>query len=217
MVRLYYGNINLVKEPEVFDRFFKKMNTQRRNKILRCKNDEDKYRSLLAGILLKYGLEQLGLSYDSLMFSEGLHGKPFIENQEAIHFSISHSGDYVVCVISDSNVGIDIENSKRLLMKQRNASLDKVAKRSFTVEEYALYESSDDKLEMFLKLWTRKESYSKAKGMGLAIDFSKTNVMSEKNIWSDWLLEGYYISVYLDGGLQEITQEKITEDSDREV
>ena len=58
MLKIYYGHIQLVKDQRVFDKWFEKMNSQRKEKILRCQNDVDKQRSLLAGILLNFGLEK---------------------------------------------------------------------------------------------------------------------------------------------------------------
>ena len=96
MLKLYYGHIRMVKDQRVFDTWFKKMDSKRKEKILNCKQEADKQRSLLAGVLFNYGLENN-------------------RNAEQVFYSISHSGDYVICVLANRRVGVDIENSFRPL------------------------------------------------------------------------------------------------------
>ncbi|MBQ2900313.1 MAG: 4'-phosphopantetheinyl transferase superfamily protein [Agathobacter sp.] len=195
MLKLYYGHIKLVKDPEQFDKWFEKMDGQRKDKILRCKNEVDKQRSLLAGILLHFGLENN-------------------RDEKQIFYSISHSGNYVICVLSDRSVGIDIENKFRSIFSEaKEEQLDKIARKCFTMGEsiYFLSAEEEEKQEIMLKLWTRKESYSKAIGKGLGIDFSLIDTQKKDALyWSDWLEDGYYCSLYVEDGffgdlkLQEI-------------
>lgn len=192
---MYYGHIQLVKDQQVFDKWFEKMNSQRKEKILRCHNEVDKQRSLLAGILLNFGLEKDRFA-------------------KQIFYSISHSGNYVICVLSNRRVGIDIENKFRsVFSKSKEEHLDKIAKNCLTMGEEIRFHScdEDEKVDLLMNFWTRKESYSKALGKGLALDFSTidTEKMDEL-FWSGWLEEGYYCSLYVEDGnfndmkLQEI-------------
>ena len=64
-----------------------------------------------------------------------------------------------------------------------------------------------------LYYWTRKESYSKALGKGLAMNFAKIDTQEmDDYFWSDWLKEGYFCSLYVEDGvfrdkaLQEIVE-----------
>lgn len=195
MLKIYYGHIQLVKDQKVFDKWFEKMNSERQEKVCRCRNDVDKQRSLLAGILLNYGLEK----------------ERFIKQ---VFYSISHSGNYVICVLSDRRVGVDIENKFRSVFSEdKIEQLERVAKKCLTMGEEIRFHSCDDdeKVDLMLYFWTRKESYSKAIGKGLAMDFSKIDTEEkDKLYWSGWLEEGYFCSLYVDDGnfndmkLQEI-------------
>jgi len=188
MLKIYYGHIQLVKDQRVFDKWFEKMNSQRKEKILRCQNDVDKQRSLLAGILLNFGLEKDRFA-------------------KQVFYSISHSGNYVICVLSNRRVGIDIENKFRSVFSEsREEQLDKIAKKCLTMGEEIRFHSCDDeeKVDLLMKFWTRKESYSKAIGKGLAMDFSQIDTEEmDKLYWSDWLEEGYYCSLYVEDGVFE--------------
>lgn len=195
MLKIYYGHIQLLKDPDMFQNWFGKMDNVRKEKILCCKKEADKRRSLLAGVLLKLGLEK------------DRHAKQ-------LYYSISHSGDYVVCVLSDRKVGVDIENKFRsIFSKEKRVYLERIANKCLTMgEEIRFYNSEEkEKVDKMLLFWTRKESYSKAIGKGLAMDFKiiDTEKMDEL-FWSGWLKEGYFCSLYVEDGrlgdmkLQEI-------------
>lgn len=185
MLKIYYAHIQLVKAQWVFDYWYKKMDAQRQEKIRRCQHDVDKRRSLLAGILLKMGLEKERFA-------------------EQIFYSISHSGNYVICVLSDRSVGIDIENKFRSVFSEaKEDQMDRIAKKCLTMGEEIHYRlcEDEDKVEMLMNFWTRKESYSKAVGRGLALDFSTIDTEEmDENYWSGWLEEGYFCSLYVEDG-----------------
>ncbi|MBO5098339.1 MAG: 4'-phosphopantetheinyl transferase superfamily protein [Agathobacter sp.] len=198
MMKLYVANVECLKDADTFEEYLCKVNEQRRAKVLRCKNEEDKKRTLLAGYLLAVALENEGYTYDNLEFSRTAEGKPYVEAHPEICFSISHSGKYAVCLISDQNVGVDVEyKNRKLLLSENDSKLLSVIKSSFSEEEFVDYQNTPKELqtEFFLRLWTRKEAVSKAMGKGLAMDFSKICV-SDENVLSFWLDEEYYISVY---------------------
>lgn len=185
MLKLYYGHIKLVKDQQVFDKWFEKMNSERQEKILRLQNDVDKQRSLLAGILLNFGLEKDRFA-------------------KQIFYSISHSGNYVICALSDRRVGVDIENKFRSVFSEsKEEQLNRIAKKCLTMGEEIRFHScdEDEKADLMMNFWTRKESYSKAVGKGLALDFSTIDTEKMDGLyWSGWLEEGYYCSLYVEDG-----------------
>ena len=88
-------------------------------------------------------------------------GKPYLKDCNK-YISISHSDEYVVVAIGDSNIGVDIQ---RICYREKILSL-------FADNE--LVESAT----LFTRLWTIKESYGKYLGCGLTkeilmTDFSK--------------------------------------------
>lgn len=197
-MKLYVAKISQLNSEQTFEEYLCKVNEQRRAKVLRCKNDEDRKRTLLAGALLAFGLEKEGFCYEELEIATTPEGKPYLISHPDVYFSLSHSGEYAVCVISNQNVGVDVENKQRkLLLEGNREKLMSVARMSFSEAEYEAFVSSSDEeqIENFLKLWTRKEAVSKAVGKGLAMDFSKICEPDDKFL-SFWLDEEYYISVY---------------------
>ena len=197
-MRLYVAEIGCLDDSRVFESYLCKVNEQRRTKVLRCKNEEDRKLTLLAGALLSFGLEQEGLCYEDLEFATTSEGKPYLVSNPDVHFSLSHSGKYAVCVIADHNIGVDVENRQRKLLSEgKPEKILAIARKSFSDREYQVFANSsgEEQIEMFLKCWTRKEAVSKAYGKGMAMDFSKICKPDEKFL-SFWLNEEYYISVY---------------------
>ncbi len=126
----------------------------RREKTEKIKNNE-KYRSLAAGLLLSCCMKEYGLDHKKCTLKYGENGKPYIENSD-FHFNLSHSGDYAVIVYGDRECGIDIQC--------RKAGVNRVANRYFTEKEIEYIAKNED---AFFDIWACKESYLKAIGKGL--------------------------------------------------
>ena len=121
-------------------------------------------RSILRLLLSQY----LQILPAELELRQGEYGKPFLApgcNEAVFDFNLSHSEGVMLCVISrHRQVGIDIEYI--------TADIDELelADRFFTPQEAALLKTlpAADRLEAFYTLWTVKEAYLKAIGMGVA-------------------------------------------------
>ncbi|SCG66352.1 peroxidase-related enzyme [Micromonospora siamensis] len=105
------------------------------------------------------------------------HGRPEVAGSP-LHVSISHSGDRVaVALCAAGPVGVDVE--------QVNPDVDVDVMLPFVLgdaEARAFGEIRDqrDRLEAFLRSWTRKESVLKATGDGLLIPMSHLTVGSRQ-------------------------------------
>ncbi len=103
--------------------------------------------------------EQSGLPFAQISLARGKDGKPFALNLP-LHFSVSHSGAWVACAISQSPVGIDLESV-------RNRDLS-VTKRVCSPEETDfIFADQREQLQRFLKVWTVKEAFVKMTGVGI--------------------------------------------------
>jgi 4'-phosphopantetheinyl transferase len=90
-------------------------------------------------------------------------GKPFLAGSD-FHFNLSHCEDRGVLAIASRPVGVDLE-------KLRNVpEALAIAERLFTDSENRALRgfSVQRRSEAFLRCWTRKEAYVKARGGGLA-------------------------------------------------
>lgn len=161
MVYVYIANIANLQDPLKNPVLMNGLAKDRVDKIKKLKQLKDRQQSLGAGILLLNLLNNLGMKAEGLYYDE--NGKPVMQG---VSFNLSHSGDMVVCAISEKPVGIDIEKIKEMKLN--------VAERFFTQseKEYLEHFAGDKKKEEFFRLWTMKESYMKytGEGMKLALD-----------------------------------------------
>lgn len=126
-------------------------------------NKEVALRRLLGEALVRFALKKYwNLTSEDYRIDRGEKGKPFIVGVENVFFNISHSGDYVVCAVSDREIGIDIEKRAKARME--------VAGRFFHGEEVAQLKmlEEDKQDQLFFNYWSVKESFLKYIGTGLA-------------------------------------------------
>ncbi|MCI1655396.1 MAG: 4'-phosphopantetheinyl transferase superfamily protein [Lachnospiraceae bacterium] len=89
----------------------------------------------------------------------GPEGKPWIPDAPEIRFSISHSGCWWACAISDREVGLDIQ-------EERSVHAERLAERFFHPAEAAWLRRHG--MDQFCRMWAYKESYLKYTGKGLS-------------------------------------------------
>jgi 4'-phosphopantetheinyl transferase len=96
----------------------------------------------------------------------GDHGKPRVADRPDIAFSLSHSGDRILCAFARGvDVGVDVERvdaaadwagpARRTLSRRERAELDALP--------------ADCRARRFYVLWTRKEALAKATGHGIVL------------------------------------------------
>ena len=109
--------------------------------------------------LLRSALERDHGINGELVFTYGNNGKPYLDFPAAPWFNISHSGEYVACIISDEcEVGLDIQRIVPARMR--------VAARVFTskqCEELAALDEYERDVR-FCELWVLREAAIKARG-----------------------------------------------------
>lgn len=97
------------------------------------------------------------------VYRYGSGGKPYLA-EHSFQFNLSHSGAYVLCGVSEQEIGVDIQRI------QGGEKLH-LAKRFFSPGECRALEDCEDeeaRIQMFFRMWTRKEAYGKLTGEGLA-------------------------------------------------
>lgn len=114
-------------------------------------------------------------------FSEGERGKPYIANAlqpAAIHFNLTNTPGLVVCAVSLVHplLGVDAENL------QRAGETLNIAEHYFSAYEVRALRGlpSSRQRERFFSYWTLKESYIKARGLGLAIPLEQFSFILDK-------------------------------------
>jgi len=120
-----------------------------------------KHTSEMGGRLLEYAVSRLyRIDVPELSRSRGEHGKPYFCGHPEIRFNISHTGNLVMCAVSDFEVGIDVQEKSRM-------NIDLIAKKVMSPGEYKKYLASRSRQDFFFRAWVMKESYVKWTGDGI--------------------------------------------------
>ena len=159
MMNYYLLDASALPDPKEDEAALTGIPKRRRDYILRYLRPCDRKLSLGAWRLMESSLKRHGFSAKSVII--GKNGKP---ECEGIYFNLSHSADMVLCVISDTPVGCDIE-------KVTDAPME-VAEHYFSEKEcryIAAAQNTADADRRFFRLWTMKESYMKMTGEGMSL------------------------------------------------
>ena len=94
-------------------------------------------------------------------------GKPYFANSP-LHFSISHTKQYVFAAVSETPIGIDAEELDRKVH-------GKLAEKILSPSEKEQYDAAENKIKALLTFWVLKEAQAKLTGEGLRIYPNHTN------------------------------------------
>ncbi len=117
--------------------------------------------ALLRRLLAAY----LGTQAAGLRFEPGPHGKPALRDWPQLRFSLSHAGEMALFALAwRREVGVDLEQVKP------GVEVDAVARHVFSSAEREALSAlaGEPRDQAFFRIWTRKEAYVKALGLGLA-------------------------------------------------
>ncbi len=152
-----------------------------------CRSEQKKCEMLAAGAVLREALRLAGYPVEGpLELTYLCYGKPYLADG-SFYFSLSHSGDYVVCVVSDHEVGVDLEQLKPVNLRIADKILNDVESKVF------LQLSEEQRPEELIRLWTRKEAVAKCLGGGIFRDV-KELPMDDFVITTE-KIDGYYLSI----------------------
>ena len=187
-MKIYITKVENADFDEFLGEAMPLLTEERREKTANYKNESDKVTSAAAELLLAFAIDEQLMSGASLFTDRepdrgvtlrpvkwrkltagapGIaytitwsdKGKPVFAEPGAPYFSISHTDNLAVVVISDSPVGIDIEGKR--------AVSEAMIKKAFSESDAAWILSAEDeelRQQRFLRAWTIKESYVKMLG-----------------------------------------------------
>jgi 4'-phosphopantetheinyl transferase len=143
--------------------------------------ERDKSLFLAARALLRTALSHyLALQPRDWRFATNEYGKPHIGNADAadqLQFNISHTQGLAICAISRARVQLGVDAEWLL----RHGETLSVAHRYFSAPEAAalLQTRPEHQRLQFFRYWTLKESYIKARGLGLSIPLDRFSFILE--------------------------------------
>lgn len=158
-VKVFYSDISGYFDADSLDARKSEVSAERLVRIERAKRPETKAQLLGAGLLVRAALKAV-YGRDDFVFEVSPSGKPYISNTSGIFFNLSHAGKFVLCAVSNAEVGADIEEIAEA------QTVMGIADRFFPVLERDAIALSPSPAEAFCRLWTLRESYVKMRGTG---------------------------------------------------
>ncbi|UYN96104.1 MAG: 4'-phosphopantetheinyl transferase superfamily protein [Enhydrobacter sp.] len=147
-----------------------------RARAVRFVHDRDRRPFVAAHALLRVLLQAFGgRPAAAWRLAAGRHGKPVLhpdhgQDAASLSFNISHTRGAVACATTlDHPVGVDVE------ALERPGDLMEIARSYFAPAELATLRATApaDRRATFLRLWTLKEAYLKARGDGLSLPLDR--------------------------------------------
>jgi 4'-phosphopantetheinyl transferase len=164
----YYGQIS---DPRLHAHYRALLTDEERGKEFRFYFPDDQRRYLVTRALVRTVLSRyLDVAATDWRFANNSYGRPAIANltraECGLSFNISHTrGLIALAVTQHREIGVDVEN-----VRVREAAIE-IADRFFAKAEVTDLANvpPERQHDRFFEYWTFKESYIKARGMGLSI------------------------------------------------
>lgn len=166
---------------------------ERRNFVYAKKFETDRFQSILGDVMMLTCIMEMTYSdLESIKIEYSEHGKPHCTSHD-VQFSVSHSGEYVICAADSKRVGADIEKIKSVP--------ETLVKKIFNKKEAQWV---GDSPERFFEIWTAKEAYLKLIGLGVSGGLKTATVDPEQKTVCDL---NYESTVTDDGYIYTIVKE----------
>jgi 4'-phosphopantetheinyl transferase len=174
-IHLWFTFFDEIRNDDLLNRYRNLLPEEEQHWEQRIHSATNRHRYLITRALVRTVLSRYApVAPEQWSFSKNVYGKPYISNSDAlasrISFNVSHTkGLIVLGVTCGGAIGVDTEN-----VRDRHRALDS-ASAFFSSEETDALEMlpPHTRQERLFQYWTLKESYIKARGMGLAIPLNQ--------------------------------------------
>lgn len=171
---LWWARPERFSDPAALARYRATLTDDEREKTDRFRFARDRHTCLITRMLVRTTLSRYGNVHPKRWrFRTNDYGRPEIfAPASTLRFNLSHTNGLIVCLVSRARqVGVDVESL------ERTGRWMDLADRYFSPRETDALQrvNTASRPTRFLEFWTLKESYIKARGLGLAIplaDFS---------------------------------------------
>jgi 4'-phosphopantetheinyl transferase len=159
-----------ISDPSLLARYQTLLSDEERARAARFAFAEHRHQFCVAHALVRASLSRYApVAPEAWRFAAAERGRPEIvaaaPDLPPLRFNLSHAAGLVGCAVAlRRDVGVDIEDFTR------RVEIEAIARRYFApVEQLALERAgAKRRRERFFELWTLKEAYVKARGLGLA-------------------------------------------------
>jgi 4'-phosphopantetheinyl transferase len=174
-IHLYFVYPDKISDPSLLHRYKSLLSDEELTQMPRFYSPGHQHQYLLTRALIRGTLSAYyAVDPADWIFGKNDYGKPEISHPEhtlPIRFNLSHTRGLIMCgIVRDYDIGVDVEDGQR----STRAGLERLSS-YFSKKEISDLEQlpSNQQKQRFFDYWTLKESYIKARGMGLAIPLDK--------------------------------------------
>lgn len=168
---LWYVRSDEVHDPRLLERYRALLAPDEARQHLRFVFPEGRHEYLLTRALVRTVLSRYApeVAPEAWIFTRTAHGRPEIAGPAgapAFRFNLSNTRGLIACLVASGHeVGVDVEDTSRA------GETVEIAEHYFSPSEAAALRSlpAERQRARFFEYWTLKESYIKARGLGLAI------------------------------------------------
>lgn len=169
-VHLWHVSTEDAKQRGWLSRYRHLLTTDDHDRHQRFVFEKDRDQFLIARAFVRTTLSRYAnIHPEYWQFQVNEFGKPSIDPKfldARIRFNLSHCDGLLICGVTvDCEIGVDCENS------DRKVEIEQLATRVFSQSEQEYFHSvpAAGRKETFFRLWTLKESYIKARGIGMSL------------------------------------------------
>lgn len=201
-VHIWLAHSDAITDANLWRAYEAQLSEMERTRLAKIVDQTTAQEFVLGRALLRHALSHHSTNVDvnRWSFTPDHHGKLVVSAPSSSTFEISltHSrGAVSVAVACESVVGVDIESLIRK-MSYRELARTICSRRE---RQWLSRLEPDCRSKGFIALWTLKEAYAKAKGLGLGMDFDKIEFEitfqspwkiifqapgEDPNVWSFW-------------------------------
>jgi 4'-phosphopantetheinyl transferase len=186
-IHLWLAYLDQIRDARLLAEFRALLSEEELRQLVRFHFERDRHRYLVTRAMQRSVLSKYAdVAPSSWRFTVNDYGRPSIAVEHVaaagIEFNLSHTDGLVVMgVARERAIGVDVEN-----VRTREADIE-IADRYFAPEEVAELRTlpGGKQGQRFFEYWTLKESYIKARGMGLSIPLDRFALHLEdpERIW----------------------------------
>lgn len=174
-IHLYFSFPEKISDPELLNRYRSLLSDDELTQMSRFYFARHRHQYLITRALIRTSLSAyFNVEPAEWQFGKNAYGKPEISLPDGtwpVCFNLSHCDGLILCgIVRDHDIGVDAEDAQRFT----GTAFDSLSS-YFSASEIADLAQlpAEQQQQRFFDYWTLKESYIKARGMGLAIPLSK--------------------------------------------
>lgn len=174
-IHLYFTFPEQISDPELLKQYKSLLTDDELIRMSRLYYSRHRHQYLVTRALIRTSLSKyFKVEPADWRFGKNGYGKPeinFPDKAWPIRFNLSHCNGLVMCGIARAHdIGVDVEDAQRSTRAAFDSLTSYFSSREITSLSHL---PPDQQKQRFFDFWTLKESYIKARGMGLAIPLAK--------------------------------------------